>query len=122
MMRISHIIIILIGVIAYILSYVAGRRAGTKVARRSEAEFNLMIALRTYQVVQGTNWAKARSNLGVVLYSRTRGYERKFGIPTGTNSFARAFVEAKALSARIERDLVPLNSIFTNVTVRTVPP
>jgi len=85
-----------------------------------------MIALRTYQVVQGTNWAKAHSTLGVVLYSRTRDYERRFGIPTGTNSsgfsFARAFAEAKALSARIERELVPLNSIFTNVTISTGPP
>ena len=80
-----------------------------------------MIALRAYQVVERTNWVKAHSTLGVQLYGLTREYERRFGVPKATNSFGRAFVEAKGLSARIERELVPLNSIFTNVTVHTVP-
>jgi hypothetical protein len=40
-----------------------------------------------------------------VLWSDTVGYERAFGVPTGTDSFARRFAEARAITAQVEPEL-----------------
>ena len=49
----------------------------------------------------------------------TRDYERRFGVPTGSNRFAQNFAEAKAIADRVEGQLVPLSSAFTNLPLAT---
>jgi hypothetical protein len=115
-MRISHLIIAVIALMACVVCYLVGFRAGTKQSPLSEArQGDLVIALRTYQAAERTNWTKVQSTLGMQVLALTRDYERKFGVPTGTNRFVQYFAEAKAVADRVESQLVPLSSAFTNL-------
>src|SRR5688572_22489617 len=115
-MRTSHIILALAGLIGCVACYSVGFLAGTRESPlREEHQGNLLIALRTYQAAERTNWIKVQSTLGIQVLALTRDYERRFGVPKGTNRFVQHFAEAKALADRTESQLVRLDSIFTNV-------
>ena len=74
-----------------------------------------MIALMMYKTGQYTNWAKVEDQLGLQVLALTRYYEQTYGVPTGTNSFATHFAEAEVVANQIEKQMVPLSSILTNV-------
>jgi len=115
-MRISHLILVVSAVIACALSYAVGYHAGAmRLALKGQLEGDLMIALRTYQAAQATNWTKVQSTLATQVLALTRHYEQTYGVPTGTNRFAQHFPEAKAVADQIERQMVPLSSVLTNV-------
>jgi hypothetical protein len=115
-MRISYLIIAAIALVACVICYLVGFRAGTKQSPLSEGrQGDLVIALRTYQAAERTNWTKVQSTLGMQVLALTRDYERRFGVPTGTNRFVQYFAEAKAVADRVESQLVPLSSAFTNL-------
>ena len=117
-MRISHLIIVVLGLLACIICYFFGFRAGTKESPLREAQqHRLSIALHTYQAAENTNWTKVYSDLSIVLLALTRTYEAKYGVPKGTNEFVQTFAEAKAAADEIEKHCVPLSSAFTNLPV-----
>lgn len=115
-MRISHIILLLVALAGCVVCYFAGYRAGTKESPvRESREGDLLIALRTYQSAERTNWTKVQSVLGMQVLALTRDYERRFSAPGGTSSFARYFAEARAVADRIESRLLPLGAVLSNV-------
>lgn len=115
-MRISHLIVAAVALLACVICYFVGFRAGTKQSPLSEArQGDLVIALRTYQAAERTNWTRVQSTLGIQVLALTRDYERRFGVPTGTNRFVQYFAEAKAVADRVESQLMPLSSVFTNL-------
>jgi hypothetical protein len=120
-MRISHIIlavVALVACIACVICYLVGFHAGTKQSPLTETrQGDLLIALRTYQAAKHTNWTKVQGILGMQVLALTRDYEWRFGAPTGTNRFVHQFAEAKAVANRVESELVPLSSAFTNLPV-----
>ena len=115
-MRIRHSLVILSAVVACAFSYSFGYHSGTRrLPLKNQLEGDLMIALRTYQAAQATNWTKVQSTLATQVLALTRHYELVYGVPTGTNTFARHFPEAKAMADQIEKQMVPLGSVLTNV-------
>jgi hypothetical protein len=103
-------------VIACAICYFLGYHSGVRhVPLKNQLEGDLLIALRTYQASQATNWTKVQSTLATQVLALTRHYEQVYGAPTGTNAFARHFPEAKAMADQIERQMVPLGSVLTNV-------
>jgi hypothetical protein len=113
--RTKFITIILAAAVAGAIGYAVGHRTGAESSVKREREGQLVLALRLYQTAQATNWAKVQSTLGIQVLGITRDYERRFGLPAGTNSFARHFTEAKSVADAVERTLVPVGSAFTNL-------
>ena len=110
-MRISHLILGVVAIIACCGCYWFGYRAGTKESPlEEEYRGNLSIALRTYQATERTNWTKVQSTLGMQVWALTRNYDRMFGIPTGTHRFVQQFAEAQAVAKRVEQGLIRINS------------
>jgi hypothetical protein len=101
-------IAILVGAIFYQIGYRSG-------AKRSPAEEDqrglIVLTLSGYKSVEATNWPKVKSLITTELYGFTREYERRFGAPSGTNDFVRRFQEAKSMTDRIEKDMVPINAL-----------
>ena len=58
---------------------------------------------------------KIQPDLRMELLGAVRLYERQFGDETGTNSFARHFVDAKIIADKEQSQLVPISSILTNL-------
>lgn len=93
-----------------ILAAVVGYTVGCKIKpeqerRRTEMKFRVSLGLRLYQALEAGDTNKALGDVRFVLWSDTVGYERAFGVPTGTDSFARGFAEAKAITAQVEPEL-----------------
>lgn len=82
---------------------------------RAEREGQLAVLYHTYRMVEATNWSKVHSAVGIQMLGLTRDYERRFGMPTGTNRFARRFPEIQKAATQFERQLVTVASIFTNL-------
>ena len=119
-MRIGYLIVAVLAIIAYCFCYRIGYRAGTKESLlREEREGNLLLALRTYQAMERTNWTKAQSAVGMQVLALTRDYEQRFGAPTGTNRFVQHFADAQAAAKRIEQGLVRLDRDFINALNKT---
>jgi hypothetical protein len=57
---------------------------------------------------------KIQSTLGMVLLGEVRAYQYEFGDETGTNNFAKHYMDAKAIADQVQSTLVPINSILTN--------
>ena len=64
-----------------------------------------MMGKRLCQYLLDGETNRAISEIRFMLWSDTVGYERTFGAPTGADSFARQFAEAKAISAQVEPQL-----------------
>ena len=74
-----------------------------------------MLMYHTYRMAEATNWTKVHTAVGMQMLALTRDYERRFGIPSGTNSFAQRFPQIQTAVAQFERQLVPLSAAFTNL-------
>jgi hypothetical protein len=114
-MKISHIVLIVCALAGFAVCYTVGFRAGAKLSPlQQHCEGDLLLAVAMYQSAQATNWTKVKSTLGMEVLQWTRDYQKRFGVPTGTNVFARHFPEAQAIADTVERTLVPMSSILTN--------
>lgn len=98
-------------IMACIASYFAGYRSGIRQSRMEEDQRGLVtLTLGGYKAAEATNWAKVKSLLTMEMIGFTRDYERRFGVPTGTNGFVARFAEAKVFADQIEKQLVPMQS------------
>jgi hypothetical protein len=89
-----------------------GYRSGLKRSLLEEDRRGLLtLTLNGYKALESTNWSRVQSLLTIELVGFTRDYEKHFGIPSGTNSFAGRFAEAKAIADRLEKQLVPMNDL-----------
>lgn len=109
--------------IACIVCYLFGFRSGIKQSRHKEDQQGLVVlTLAGYKAAESNNWPKVKSLLRVELLGFTREYERRFGVPVGTNIYTKKFQEAKTIADRIEKEMVPVSSLGailgSNVTVR----
>ncbi len=110
------LILAVVAFAACVVCYSVGYYSGTKQSLLEEDRRGLlMLTLSGYQAAQATNWTKVQSLLDVELLGFTRDYERYFGIPSGTNSFAKRFAEAKIIADQLEKQAVPISSIVTNL-------
>ncbi len=106
-MRLGYLILFVLSLIACILCYSVGYRAGTRLSPdERELRGRLTLAVYTYRSVEQTNWAKVKSNLGADVLGMTLTYEERFGMNLGTNSFARILREAQQISERVRTNLV----------------
>src|SRR5512133_2897610 len=98
------LIALLVGVAvgAYLVGYY---RSPALKRLESESRFRISLGLRLYESLQKGDVEKAREDVRFVLWGDTATYERMFGPPSGTNSFARKFAEAKAVTAGVEDNL-----------------
>lgn len=109
-MRIAIIATVLL--IVCVLAYVLGYRSGSiQSPLREDREGELVFALGMYRAAETTNLTKLHSFLDIKILAYTRDYERRFGVPPPTNGFGRAFAEAQALAAQIEKRLVPISAV-----------
>jgi hypothetical protein len=110
-MRTLIFFICIAAVIVCVTSYRLGYRSGIKQSRLEEDERGLVVlTLGGYKAAQATNWTKVKSLLSVEILGFTRDYERRFGVPSGSNSFVARFTEAKAIANQVETQLVPVES------------
>ena len=111
LMRPPFVALIGVALIACLASYVMGYRAGIKQSPlREERQGQVIYALGMYKAAEATNWTKVQSFLDTQIVSFTRDYERRFGVPSGTNVFDKRFTDAKLIADRIEKQMVPVNA------------
>jgi len=115
-MRLGYLIFFVLSLVACIICYSVGFRAGTRQSpNEQELRGRLTIAVYTYRSVEQTNWAKVKSNLGMHVLGMTRTYEERFGTNLGTNSFAGTLREAQQISQRVQTNLVSVGSIVDSI-------
>lgn len=116
-------ILSVVAIIACVVCYSLGLRSGIKQSRLEADQRGLVVlTLAGYKAAESTNWTKVRSLLATEIVGFTRDYERRFGFPTGTNSFVGRFAEAKAIADQVEKQMVPVasglqKSLGSNFTV-----
>jgi hypothetical protein len=91
---------------------------------REDAKFRILSEEEMYEAtetaylegVRSTNidLQKIHSTLSIMLLGDVRNYERRFGVPSGTNFWAKKFTSAQVVANQIEATLVPISSILTN--------
>jgi hypothetical protein len=116
------VVVVLLCAVCYALGY----RSGIKQSRWEEDQRGLVVlTLGGYKAAKATNWSKVESLLTMEILGFTREYERRFGVPAGTNIFTTRFHEAKDIADHVEKELVPVSSLGaslgSNVTVRVAP-
>jgi hypothetical protein len=110
-MRIAALIFVGSAVVACLACYVVGFRAGIKQSPlREERQGQVLYALAMYQAAEATNWTGVQGFLSTQIVAFTRDYERRFGLPSGTDVFARRFPDAKLIADRVEKQMVPVNA------------
>jgi hypothetical protein len=102
---------LLLAASTYYLGYMTGAR---REVLRSDARFRIVVHDALYHSAERGDLQKIQSTLGMVLLGEVRAYEYEFGDETGTNSFAKHYVDAKAIADKEESQLVPISSILTN--------
>lgn len=102
---------IAIVVLVVFACFIAGFRVGiNKSPSRENLEGQIVFALTSYRALETTNVQKLHSCIDIQLVAYTREYERRFGVPNGTNAFDKRFAEAKEIADRVEKTLVPVGS------------
>ena len=107
-----------VGLVACILCYSVGFRAGTKKSPlKEDLQGRLVIATAAYRSGEATNWTKVQSIIGMQILSMTAEYERRFGVPSAADTFAPRFTSAQAIAKQVEARLVPIGAVLTNLPV-----
>jgi hypothetical protein len=112
---------VVIAIVVFLLaaigvSYELGHRTGLQTAIvQSDAQSRIAIFHALYLSAQKGDVTNLQSNLGIFLLGEVRAYEYRFGDVPDTNRFGERFREAKQIAAQIERQLIPLTSLVTNV-------
>jgi hypothetical protein len=110
-MRTAFVILVAVALLACLGCYVVGYRAGIEhSALRQERQGQVLYALSMYQAAEAANWTKVQSFLDTQIVAFTRDYERRFGVPSGTNVFDRRFMDAKLIADRVQKQMVPVNA------------
>ena len=95
--------------------FLFGYHLGARHAEQKERRAQLVDSLFFYQKAGPATGMEMKTRLGFEVLTLTREYESRFGCPTGTNSFAKQFADAKAVADQMERPLAPVN-LLTNVS------
>ena len=107
-----------VGLVACILCYSVGFRAGTKKSPlKDDLQGRLVIATAAYRSGEATNWTKVHSVIGMQILSMTKEYERRFGVPNLADPFAPRFTSAQSIATQVEARLVPFGAVLTNLPV-----
>jgi hypothetical protein len=95
----KYFILIVFVILACVVAYLAGYRAGAKLSEEGGRQASLILGVSLYQTME-TNQALAQRILGARIANVARDYEQRFGIPKRTNAFAELFLQAKAIADR----------------------
>ena len=110
-MRIVFAIFVVSAFIACIACYFVGFRRGINESPlREERQGQVLYAVEMYHAVEVTNWGKLQSFVDTQIIAFTRDYERRFGVPSGTNIFAKRFADAKFIADQVEKKMVPVQA------------
>ena len=102
-----RILILVIIILAVVIGYGLGLKTNPGQERlQSDMKFRVSFGLRLYRALETGDTNRALEDVRFVLWSDTVGYERAFGVPTGSGGFASRFVEAKAITAEVLPTLV----------------
>jgi len=113
---IKNITIIILAVLFAATLYCIGYMAGAqREVLRSDALAQIWLHDNLYHSAEQGDTRKIQDSLGTVLLGEVRAYQLEFGDETGTNSLARHFADAKLIADRVQRTLVPLSSVITNL-------
>ena len=110
-MKARNIIIAALTLAVVALCLLVGSQRAEK---RREFEFRISVGKALEEAAQRGDLQKVQSFSATLLLGDVRYYEREFGAPSGTNRFARDFAAAHVMAQKIESQMVPLSSIFTN--------
>ena len=111
-----NIVIIVLSLALAVVSYLLGwSNVSVHDLEAREARGRLGLDLVIYQELERGEFQRAKEHLGMVILGQTRIYEQQYGVPTGTNSFAKKFATAQAIASQVESNLVPVSSILTNL-------
>lgn len=115
-MNAKFLVSIVVVLAAVGISYELGRRTGVQTTIvQNDAQARIAIFHGLYLSAQKGDVTDLQSNLGILLLGEVRAYEYRFGEVIGTNRFVERFREAKQIADRVERQLIPLGSVVTNV-------
>ena len=85
--------------------FLFGYHVGASHAVQKERRAQLVDSLSFYQMAGPTTGTELKTRLGLEVLTLTREYESRFGCPTGTNSFAKHFADAKVVADQVERPI-----------------
>jgi hypothetical protein len=100
-------LVILVGVSSYLGGYRRAQARSREAAIRGQLLFNLHMR----RAAERGDTDRIKRDLGLAIWGATREYEAHFGRPSGTNTFARQFVEAQKITVETGPNLVPLSSL-----------
>jgi hypothetical protein len=116
----KYLILIVSVILACVVAYLAGYRAGAKLPEEGARQGSLIMGVALYQTME-TNQAMAQRILGKRIANMARGYEQRFGIPKGTNAFAQLFMQAKVIADRVAKAPVLSGEASTNLESGPLP-
>ncbi len=97
------VLVVGVAVAAYISGYLTGPG---RERLRSETKFRITLGLHLYECLEEGDTNRVLENIRFVLWSDTLAYERMFGAPSGTDSFALRFAQSKAITTNVESNLI----------------
>ena len=109
----KYLILTVSAILAFVVTYLAGYRAGAKPQEEGGRQGSLIMGVTLYQFME-TNQAMAQRILEKRIANMARGYEQRFGIPKGTNPFAQLFMQAKVIADRVAKAPVLSGEASTN--------
>ena len=109
-MKTKDIIIALLIALA-VTTYFLGFRSGqVRDAQMREARVRLIMNVGLYEAAERGDIQKVQRDLGIFILGQTRTFEREFGEPSGTDSFAPRFARAQTIATQVESRLVRFDS------------
>lgn len=100
------LLIVVVALVAATIGFIGGYRTGPERERqRSDLKFRVSVWLRLYHSLEAGDTNRALADVRFVLWGDMAAYERAFGAPAGSDTFARRFAEAKAITAQVEPGL-----------------
>ena len=105
--------------LAAFLGYVAGSKTGSeRASQRAGAEFRISVGVSHYQMLKDGEVERVKNRIGFLLWSELQDYERRYGVPAGTDRFARNYATAKVVADRHK----PMPTDLGSVLATSLPP
>jgi hypothetical protein len=109
------VLTLLLAASIYYIGYMAGARHEVlRSTAQNDARFRIAVFDALYHSAERGDLQKIQSTMRMVLLGEVREYQYGYGDETGTNSFAKHYLDAKAIADMEESQLVPISSILTN--------